>query len=180
MTARLIAVVGPSGVGKDTVMEAVASAVPGVSLVRRVITRPSQAGGEDFEGVSREEFDRRVASGAFCLWWDAHGLSYGIPRSEVEGKPDGSVALVNLSRAVLDNARETFDGFRVLSLIASPETLAARLGARGRESAEDIARRLERAGLNRPEGDDVIEVWNDGALEETVATILAALYPERV
>ena len=179
MLARLIGVVGPSGVGKDSVMEALAARVPGVRLVRRVITRPEEAGGEAFEGVSEAEFARREAAGVFGLWWRAHGLAYGIPHSEVEDRPDGEVALVNLSRAVLDEARGQYPGFAVLSLTAAPETLAHRLAGRGRESEAEISARLERAGYARPEGVDVIEVSNDGPLEEAVNAILEALYPER-
>ena len=79
MTGRLIAVVGPSGVGKDTVMAALVAADPRLALVRRVITRPSDAGGEDFDGVDRATFETMRDAGAFALWWSAHELSYGIP-----------------------------------------------------------------------------------------------------
>ena len=50
MGAHVIGVVGPSGVGKDTVMHALAAAQPGIKLARRVITRPVEAGGEEGEG----------------------------------------------------------------------------------------------------------------------------------
>ncbi|MDV4143473.1 phosphonate metabolism protein/1,5-bisphosphokinase (PRPP-forming) PhnN [Shimia sp. FJ5] len=179
MSARLIGVVGPSGVGKDSVMAALAARVPGLRLVRRVITRPSDAGGETFEGVSEADFAARVAAGDFGLWWRAHGMAYGIPHSEVEDRPDGEIALVNLSRAVLDEARARYPGFAVLSLTAAPETLAHRLAGRGRESEAEIAARLARAGYVRPEGADVIEISNDGPLDETVAAVLQALSPER-
>ena len=52
VTGRLIAVVGPSGVGKDTLMEAMSRAEPRLALVRRVITRDPALGGEAFEAVS--------------------------------------------------------------------------------------------------------------------------------
>ncbi|MBR9842305.1 MAG: phosphonate metabolism protein/1,5-bisphosphokinase (PRPP-forming) PhnN [Rhodobacteraceae bacterium] len=180
MSARLIGVVGPSGVGKDSVMEALTARMPQMRLVRRVITRPSEAGGETFEGVSEVEFERRVASGDFGLWWRAHGLAYGIPHTQVEDRPDGEIALVNLSRSVLDEARGRYPGFAVLSLTATPETLAHRLAGRGRESEDEIVARLARAGYARPEGPDVIEISNDGLLDETVSAALSALYPERV
>ena len=48
----MIAVVGPSGVGKDTVTQALVDAAPQLSLVRRVITRAADAGGEDYDAVS--------------------------------------------------------------------------------------------------------------------------------
>jgi ribose 1,5-bisphosphokinase len=175
MSGRLIGVVGPSGVGKDTVMEAVARAWPGLHLVRRVITRPEEAGGEAFDGVSDEVFRRRVVDGDFALHWQAHGLQYGIPRGVEDVLAEGRVAMVNLSRAVLGEAQDSFPGFAVLSLTATPEVLARRLQGRGRESAEDIARRLARADSGLPAGlDRVVTIDNSGALEDTVAAVLAA------
>ena len=180
MTGRLIGVVGPSGVGKDTVMQAVASARPGIHLVRRVITRPSKAGGEDFEGVSEQEFGRRVVRGDFALHWQAHGLQYGIPRDISDRLSHGQTALVNLSRAVLREAQARFPVFSVLSLTARSEVLAARLAGRGRESAEEITRRLARADYALPEGlTEVVTIDNSGTLADTVDAVLKALAPEQ-
>nr|WP_319947152.1 phosphonate metabolism protein/1,5-bisphosphokinase (PRPP-forming) PhnN [uncultured Shimia sp.] len=178
MAAAVIGVVGPSGVGKDTVMQEMAARNPEVVLIRRVITRPSSAGGEAFDGVSEAEFRAMETAGHFVLCWQAHGLSYGIPRAQIEAIGSDGVALVNLSRAVLDTARARFEGFRVLSLVAPNDVLATRLGARGREDAADISARLERAGYTRPTGSDVIEISNDGDLNDTLGAIWAALYPE--
>jgi ribose 1,5-bisphosphokinase len=177
MSGRLIAVVGPSGVGKDTLIEALASAVPGLHRVRRVITRPAEAGGEDFEGVTEAEFDRRRAQGEFVLWWGAHGLRYGIPRAIVARLDEGTDVIANLSRGALPEARRLFPGMVVLVLSAEPEVLARRLAARGRESDEDIAARLTRAGEFRIEGPDVLRIDNSGCREATVAAARAALYP---
>lgn len=178
MTTKIVGVVGPSGVGKDSVMEAMASLRKDIKLVRRVITRPAGAGGEKFICATDAEFDDLVTQNTFQLWWAAHGLRYGVPRSEVEN-PDASIVLVNLSRAVLDQARAVFADFSVLSLTAKTETLAARLAARERETAAEIVARLERASSMRPLGSDVIEISNDGPLSETVQSALDTLQPVR-
>ena len=148
-------------------------------LVRRIITRPAELGGEDFEAVSEGEFEQRCAAGAFCVNWRAHGLRYGIPDSVRVRIAKGEQLLVNLSRDVLTEVASVFPGFTVLNVIASRETLAARLSARGRESEEDIARRLDRASRPLPPGLNVLTVSNDGAIEDAVDEAMALLQPVR-
>ena len=104
----LCLVVGPSGAGKDTLMErARAELAPrGRHLfVRRVITRQADAGGEDHEPETVAGFQARAAAGDFLLHWQAHGLCYGIPATVAAARRDGMTVVANVSRAVLDDAR---------------------------------------------------------------------------
>jgi ribose 1,5-bisphosphokinase len=172
-------VVGPSGVGKDSVMDGLAAADPSLGLVRRVITRPAGAGGEGFDALDDARFDAAVADRTFALQWGAHGLRYGIPRARLAPLTGGRDLLVNLSRRVLVEAQGLPDipALHVILLSAAPEVLAARLAGRGRESAADIARRLERAGMELPPGltAPVHPIDNSGPLAQTVAACRAAL-----
>ena len=180
MSGRLIAVVGPSGVGKDSVIDALCLAHPALFRVKRCITRPTEAGGEAFHGLDLPEFQRRKAAGDFVLSWGAHELHYGIPNEVTEVLGTGRDAIVNLSRGVLLEAREKFDTLHVIWLTARPEVLAARLVGRGRETAQDIARRLAREGASMPADLKITQVRNDGALADTVAEIDALYFPVRV
>ncbi|MFT4150295.1 MAG: phosphonate metabolism protein/1,5-bisphosphokinase (PRPP-forming) PhnN [Paracoccaceae bacterium] len=174
---RLVAVVGPSGAGKDTLMAMACAALPDARAARRVITRPAGAGGEDFEGVTDLAFAARVAAEDFALHWQAHGLRYGIPASELTG---AGTVLFNASRAVLAQARREFPDLVVLLVTAPPQVLAARLAGRGRETAPDQAARLARAGFSLPEGIAARVVMNDTTPEDGLARFIAALQPERV
>ncbi|WP_103174578.1 phosphonate metabolism protein/1,5-bisphosphokinase (PRPP-forming) PhnN [Paracoccus sp. SY] len=169
---RLVAVVGPSGAGKDMLMAMACAARPDIRAARRAITRPSQAGGEDFDGVTEAEFAARAARGDFALNWRAHGLGYGIPAQELAGP--GTV-LLNASRAVLPQAAALFPGLTVLLVTAPPHVLAARLAARGRENATDQAGRLERAGFALPPGIPYCEVVNDASPLAGLARFMDAL-----
>lgn len=180
MRGRLIAVVGPSGVGKDSVMSGIARADPTYRRVRRTITRAPGLGGEDYAALTPEAFETARRGGAFCLHWGAHDLHYGIPVQTLEDVRNGADCLANLSRAVLKQANEVFPALTVLNLTASPETLAHRLRDRGRESPPEIARRLARTANPMPAGLTVITLANDGPLDQTVAAALSALDPERV
>lgn len=179
MAGRLVAVVGPSGVGKDSVMAAICAADPGFKMVRRVITRPVDAGGEDFDTCSDAEFDARVARGDFAVHWQAHGLRYGVPIRITGALAKGQSLLVNLSRGVLLKAQEIFPDMVVLSLTAPVAVLAGRLAVRGRETPDDIRKRLERAAFPLPDGlSQVIPIDNGGTLAQSVSAALAALSTE--
>ena len=176
----VIAVVGPSGVGKDSLMEALRQANPGVKLMRRVITRAPEAGGEDYTPVTERDFLDMAEDGAFALHWPAHGLHYGIPKEIENLRAGASGVLVNLSRGVVLEAQEAFDDFRVLSVTARPEVLATRLAARGREDAAEVQRRLARASKPLPVGlAKVHEIDNSGDLDAAVNAARAALQPVR-
>jgi len=177
MTGRVIAVVGPSGVGKDSVMVGLNTTLPNTTLVRRVITRPKEAGGEDYDSVTEQEFDELVENGAFSIHWRPHGLAYGIPRTVQYQLGLGKDCLVNFSRTALSHAARIFPNVIVLNITAAPETLARRLAGRGRETADEIARRLSQASKDLPVGMDIRHLSNDGPLSETVARATLLLSP---
>ncbi|MEQ8831564.1 MAG: phosphonate metabolism protein/1,5-bisphosphokinase (PRPP-forming) PhnN [Alphaproteobacteria bacterium] len=179
MPGCFIGVVGPSGAGKDSLIDAarVHFGPDGpIRFVRRCITRPAEAGGEDHLAVDDETFIRLQAQGAFALDWAAHGLRYGIPADIGETLSEGRAVLANLSRGVIDTVRQRFERRRIIVVTADPSILAERLAGRGRESAAEISERLARAPYEMPDGPDVTIVQNNGALIEAERDFRAALY----
>ena len=67
MAAVLVAVVGPSGAGKDSLLAALKARAPGVHVVRRHITRPAGAGGEPHVPQTHESFAACLAAGGYAL-----------------------------------------------------------------------------------------------------------------
>lgn len=168
----LVLVVGPSGAGKDTLIDAARGALAGdkrFRFVRRVITRPADAGGEAHEAVAPEAFATR----RFALAWEAHGLRYGLPEDVTSDVLDGRVVVANVSRTVIAEAARRFP-VRVIEVAAPAEILSARLAARGREQAADIAARLAREA-EVPTGVPVLRVTNHGTREEGARRFLDAL-----
>jgi len=175
----LILVVGPSGVGKDTLVDG-AKAVVAPSkrffFPARVITRPSDAGGEEHIATTETDFQARESSGDFLLSWRAHGLCYGIDKDAAEAaRRHGQAVVVNVSRGVLDCARNRLQPVRIISVTASSDTIRARLEARGREDTADIEARIARASAYDVSGGDVIQVQNDRSSEDGIAHMVEAL-----
>lgn len=168
-----VAVAGPSGAGKDTLLDAVRADLDGDArfhFARRSITRPLTPGGEAHEPLSPEAFEAALGADEFLLHWRAHGLAYGIRRAEA---PAGCVVILSLSRGVLAEAAR-LRPLRVIEVTAPPGLLAERLARRGREDAASIAARLARE-VPLAEGLDVTRVMNDGPVKTGATRLRAAL-----
>ncbi|WP_353472674.1 phosphonate metabolism protein/1,5-bisphosphokinase (PRPP-forming) PhnN [Salipiger sp. H15] len=179
MSGRIFALVGPSGVGKDSLLAEAAARVPGLYVVQRVVTRAPGAGGEPCLAVSEARFDEMLAEGGFALHWGAHGLRYGIRRSELAARAQGRPVVFNGSRGALEQAAGALPELEVLHVTTRPEVLAERLAARGRESATEITARLSRAALPLPAGLKVHEIDNSGPLDVAADRLVALLQPVR-
>jgi len=177
-SGTLFLVVGPSGAGKDTLIGAARQELGGDGayyFVRRVITRPADAGGEDYESVTDAEFDRRERSGRFALSWSSHGLRYGIPREIDDELRSGRHVVANVSRTVIADAENNYASVCVLLVTADHDTLAKRLAARGRETKAEIAERLARAPTFDVGAGRVVRIDNSGDLGAAATQFIDAL-----
>ena len=118
-------------------------------------------------------FEARRAAGAYALSWGAHGLFYGVPSSVDTALASGRNVILNVSRGVIDTARQTLAPVRVLSISVPSETLRERLANRGRETPEDIERRVARAEAFTVAGKGVVTFVNTGPIEEAIANAAA-------
>ena len=161
-----VAIGGPSGVGKDSVIRYARDRLmgdPRIVFVQRTITRRADAS-EDHLSIDEAGFKRLTDNGAFALTWLAHGLHYGLP-IEIDGAiADGRVAVANVSRTVLPALRARYTHVLAIAITADPAIIRSRLTDRGRESSDAISERVQRFVAN--EGDDWIELQNSGPIEE--------------
>lgn len=177
MDGKLIYLMGPSGSGKDSLIEA--ARVPlrafNCEIIRRVITRSAEAVGEDAIGVTPEEFERRLQAGDFSLAWRANGLAYGIPIEMDKWLHAGRNVLVNGSRANLRQALERYPALLPILLTVEDDVLRERLLRRGRETSEQIDARLARNALfkdRRATDLPVHLIDNSGDLTQAVSQLL--------
>jgi len=171
----LVLVVGPSGAGKDTVLRLARqefAADRRFRFPRRAITRASDPS-EDHESLSPDAFAAGEARGAFALSWRAHGLCYGVPAEIAGALASGDIVAVNVSRSIVVKARARFPGAKVALVAAQPETLAARLAARGRDP--DASRRLSREAVPTEELRPDLIVHNDGRAEQAAGEFIRFL-----
>jgi ribose 1,5-bisphosphokinase len=165
----LILVVGPSGAGKDTLIAHARErcrAEANIVFPRRMVTRPASSA-EDHATVSAEAFEATAADGGFALWWRAHDLSYGVPRSIDDDIRAGRTIVCNVSRTIIAPARARYARVAAVLITAPADLLAARLAQRSRERADSVADRLRR-------GNALADVAVDFTIENVGAPEVAA------
>jgi ribose 1,5-bisphosphokinase len=166
-----VAVIGASGVGKDTLLAYARQRVDGPVFVRRVITRPAGPE-EDCDELSEDDFESMQARGGFAVSWHAHGLAYGLPRSVDTTIRAGGIAVANVSRTVLGRLEARYERLVVVRITASPAVRAARLAARGREPESSIVERLDRADP-APDAVAALQIRNDTSVSAAGERLIA-------
>jgi guanylate kinase len=145
--ARVFVITGPSGVGKGTLIRGLLARVPQLELSVSATTRAPRAGernGADYHFLSDEEFDRKVAAGAFVEHAAYSGRRYGTLRSELERRTAAGVPVVlEIELQGARQVRRTLpDAVQVFILPPSGSALRERLVGRGTDPPEEIERRL--------------------------------------
>lgn len=178
MAGHLVLVVGPSGAGKDSILNAARERFrgdPRVVFPRRFVTRLANAAAEDHVSLTEMEFATAVADDAFALWWRAHGNFYGIGRSIDGDLAVGAVVAVNCSREVVGEAVERLGKVTVVEITAPDDVLVSRIVARGRETPGEALQRVSRQVADYPPGITLVRIINDGPLKRAVDQFCAVL-----
>lgn len=179
MNQRLIYVVGPSGAGKDSLLNWLRVHLPShlpVAWARRTINRPGTTEGESHESVTTAQFDALLESQQLALHWAANDQLYGVRHTQLAPLKQGQWIFVNGSRAHLPVAARQYPGLTVLHITADIDVLQQRLRSRGRETVEAIENRLQRIPpLAVPLGCTWIEIQNNHSLETSGQQLLLEL-----
>lgn len=179
MRGTLILVAGPSGAGKDTLIQGARRALAGESdfrFPRRYITRPAEPEGENHLPISEADYVEMAATNRFCLHWRAHGLCYGLDAAIADELSAGTHVVANVSRSVIADARTRLAPVGVVLVEAAPDLLARRLAARGRESEAQQTQRLAReAAIDFADG-EVTRFVNAGNIDAEIARFTDLLH----
>lgn len=177
-SGRLFYFVGPSGAGKDALLQWVQARAPdrdNLLFARRTITR-AQHQDDAHEGVDHSAFWRLAAAGQFSMIWEVNGVCYGVRRGIEAELKAGRDVIVNGSREYVPKLQQIFPQAQVIWLEADEAVLQERLISRGRESGPALLRRISRASqFAPPENRQVIRIDNSGQLETAGLQILEIL-----
>lgn len=147
---RVFVVSAPSGAGKSTLIKALMDKMGGIGFSVSHTTRAPRKGEKDgvhYHFVTREEFQRLVAAGAFVEWAEVHGNLYGTSRAAldvVQERGDDVILDIDVQGA-MQVAGKLPEAVTVFVMPPSLEELEKRLKGRNKDSEEVIATRVKNA-----------------------------------
>ena len=178
--AMLVIISGPSGVGKDTIIDAMHERTHDPEYVY-VITcttrapRPGEIDGVDYHFVSREEFLRLRAARQLLETNEVHGNWYGAPRDQVRRAVlAGRHAILKIDVQGAQIVKEQVtEALLIFVVPPTLETLFSRLRTRATESADELELRQRNAAIELARQDDYDYVVTNetGQVERTASLI---------
>ncbi len=179
----LILFSGPSGVGKDTVLDVVLNKnkdlQKSISLTTRNI-RENETDGKDYYFITVPEFERMIADGEVLEYAQYGSNLYGTPKGPVDKwLSEGKNVILKIEVQGAENIKKLYpDSVGIFLLPPSMEVLENRLRSRGTEDEDDVKKRLEIAHneMQKSKNYDYFVINEDiDCASDDVLTIIKAL-----
>ena len=181
----LIVISGPSGAGKDTVMQCMKERGMPFHFVVTATTRPrrsNEVNGKDYFFVGKEEFARMIEEDELIEYAVVYGDYKGIPKQQVrEALSTGKDVLMRVDVQGAETVRKLVpNAILIFMTVDNEQELERRLRERKTETAEELALRIAtaRKELQRVDAFDYVVVNADDHLDQAVDTIQAIITSE--
>lgn len=183
----VVVISGPSGAGKDATIQHMREMGQPFHFVVTATTRSPRCGeahGVDYIFVSRPEFECLIAQGELLEYAVVYGDYKGIPKAQVrQALASGQDVVMRVDVQGAARLRQLMpEAVFVFLTVASEAELLGRLRGRRTETDDELRCRLEmaRAEMREIPNFDYVVVNSDGALDRTVAQILAIMQAEKL
>jgi guanylate kinase len=183
---RLFVISGPSGVGKDSVIERLRDAFPDIYFAVTATTRPRRPGeidGIHYFFMDRPSFERRLAEKEFLESAFVYDFLYGVPRSPVrQALARGQDVIVKVDVQGAESIRAMTDAATFIFLAPESMTdLLHRLRTRKSEDPDVLMERFQAASREMPRASDFdYVIFNEtDRLDQTIDTVAAIICAER-
>lgn len=183
----LIVISGPSGAGKDTVMQCMKERGMPFHFIVTATTRPRRANevnGKDYFFVSKEEFARMIEEDELIEYAVVYGDYKGIPKQQVrEALASGNDVVMRVDVQGAETVRKLVpNAILIFMTVDNEKELERRLRERKTETVEELALRIAtaRKELQRVDAFDYVVVNADDHLDQAVDTIQAIITSEHL
>lgn len=163
MKTKIVLLVGPSGVGKDTLIKGAKKELKeDINFVRRYITRKPDKSEKNYY-LDEHAFKILKNNHFFSSTWNAHNNYYGIAKNSIKK----GVNIISISRSKIKDFEKNYDEVYTINITVPKEELKNRLVSRNRESLEEIEKRLNRS-YDKIDAKNLIEYDNSSEIEKSI------------
>lgn len=181
MRSSPVVFVGPSGIGKNTIIGELMNTYPGrfeysISHTTRQ-PREGEVRGQSYHFVTREEFEQGIKDGKFLEYAEVHGNYYGTAFQSINDvEKKGKICLLDLNidgAIAIKKAYET--PYIIFMKAVSLEVLEERLRNRGKETNEQIQKRMKTTREEMERFEQHMDVWSLVLVNDTIQETLQKL-----
>ena len=183
----LIVISGPSGVGKDSVVQRMIERGFPFHFVVTATTRemrPAEVHGKDYWFLSKDEFAHMIEENELIEYAIVYGDYKGIPKAQVrEALASGKDVIMRLDVQGAESVRKlAAQALLIFITCESEEELERRLRERKTETADSLSLRIAtaRKELQRLDAFDYVIVNQDFHLDDTVDKVRAIIAAEHL
>lgn len=174
---------GPSGVGKNTVLEGVLRAIPELQKATTYTSRNPRPGEQEARMkffVSREEFERKIRDGELFEHATYAGNYYGTPKKELLDILANGPAITDIDVQGAAQLRNTFPQERLITLFLKPssvDALVERITERAPISPQELQGRVQRIEEEMAEAATYTHVFvnEEGKVDQTITQVVEAI-----
>jgi guanylate kinase len=181
----IVVLSGPSGVGKDAILERMAELKYPYHFVITATTReprPGELDGVNHYFVDRERFQELIDSNELLEHAEVYGNMYGVPKQQVrEALAAGRHVMIRVDVQGAERIRQLVkDALLIFIMPPDLQSLQARLEDRGVDALEAITERRSKAidEMNDADWFDVSIVNHDDRLDEAVREVINVIDAE--
>lgn len=170
MKTKIVLIVGPSGVGKDTLLKGAKKELKNdINFVKRYITRKPDKSEKNFY-LDEYAFEILKHNSLFVSTWNAHENFYGIAKNTIKN----GLNIISISRSKIEDFEKIYNDVYTINITVPKDELRNRLLIRKRESEEEIEKRLNRT-YKKIVAKNLIEFDNSGNIEESINKFIKTL-----
>ena len=172
-STNLVIISGPSGAGKDAVIEELIRRGLPIERVITSVTRPKRPGeveGKSHYFVSSEEIQLKIKNGEMAEWAEVYGNLYGVTNEELERvkSQKDKIGIWRIEEQGARTARKKYPDILTLAIVAPQAEIEKRRNRRA-DVSEEATQRVERKEWTGEEGLYDYKVENrEGELQKAV------------
>jgi ribose 1,5-bisphosphokinase len=168
-------IVGPSGSGKQALIDAVLAARPDIGRAPLIVSAQNSNNTCVVGSVSPDRFLHYKRRDMFALQWDSDGFRYGLTHDAAKKLRDGESLILSSDSSIIDDAKALYPNVQVIYITARMDVLRRRLASMAFGTDTEIDMHLAQSARMRPRKQDFVTVDTSDSIAAGAKALMDAI-----